>query len=68
MSAALEHRPVIPAGRAAAPAEIAQAVVALAAAESGYTTGASLLVDGGLLLASGPEALEQAVGLPPADK
>lgn len=67
MTAALKHRPVIPVGRAAAPAEIAQAVVVLASPEAGYTTGASLLVDGGLLLASGPESLEQAVGLPPAD-
>jgi NAD(P)-dependent dehydrogenase (short-subunit alcohol dehydrogenase family) len=58
-------RPVIPLERAADPDEIAAAIVFLAAAESGYVTGASILVDGGLLLSSGPSSLQRATGLPP---
>lgn len=58
-------RPVIPSGRAAAPEEIAEAIAYLASPEAAYTTGASLLVDGGLLLASGPQSLQQQTGLPP---
>jgi len=57
-------RPVIPLGRAADAGEVAQAIAFLAEA-GGYVTGTSLLVDGGLALASGPEALEAATGLPP---
>jgi NAD(P)-dependent dehydrogenase (short-subunit alcohol dehydrogenase family) len=59
------ERPVIPAGRAAAAEEIARAIAFLAGDEASYATGASLLVDGGLKLASGPQALQRATGLPP---
>jgi NAD(P)-dependent dehydrogenase (short-subunit alcohol dehydrogenase family) len=59
------ERPVIPVGRAAEPDEVAGAIAYLVSAEASYATGASLLVDGGLLLHSGPQALQQATGLPP---
>jgi hypothetical protein len=59
-------RPVIPLARAATSSEIAEAIAFLTRAESGYTTGASLLVDGGLILRSGPESLQDATGLPPS--
>lgn len=62
LGAVMPRQPVIPAGRAGDPAEVAQAIVALAASTASYTTGASLVVDGGLLLASGPESFEHAVG------
>jgi NAD(P)-dependent dehydrogenase (short-subunit alcohol dehydrogenase family) len=58
-------RPVIPAARAASPDEIADAVVHLAGPNASYTIGASLLVDGGLLLVSGPESLQRSTGMPP---
>jgi NAD(P)-dependent dehydrogenase (short-subunit alcohol dehydrogenase family) len=57
-------RPTIPMGRAADPSEIAAAIAFLASGEASYVNGASLLVDGGLLLASGPESMQQAAGLP----
>jgi NAD(P)-dependent dehydrogenase (short-subunit alcohol dehydrogenase family) len=57
-------RPTIPMGRAADPAEIADAIAFLASSEASYVNGASLLVDGGLLLASGPESMQAATGLP----
>ena len=57
-------RPTIPMARAADPAEIAQAIAFLASGEASYVNGASLLVDGGLLLASGPESMQAASGLP----
>jgi NAD(P)-dependent dehydrogenase (short-subunit alcohol dehydrogenase family) len=57
-------RPVIPLGRAAAPEEVARAIVFLATGAGSYVTGSSLLVDGGLALASGPEELQAATGLP----
>lgn len=57
-------RPVIPLRRAAEADEIADAIAFLATSGA-YVTGASLLVDGGLRLASGPEHLQQATGLPP---
>jgi NAD(P)-dependent dehydrogenase (short-subunit alcohol dehydrogenase family) len=57
-------RPTIPMGRAADPAEIAAAIAFLASGEASYVNGASLLVDGGLLLASGPESMQRAAGLP----
>ena len=58
-------RPVIPAARAASPDEIADAIAYLAGPNASYTTGASLLVDGGLLLVSGPESLQRGTGLQP---
>lgn len=64
-AAALEDRPVIPMARAAAPEEIARAIVFLATSDGSYATGATLLVDGGLALASGPEEMQRATGLPP---
>lgn len=57
-------RPTIPMRRAADPAEIANAIAFLASSEASYVNGASLLVDGGLLLASGPESMQAATGLP----
>ena len=57
-------QPVIPLGRAGDAAEVAEAIAFLIAGGS-YVTGASLLVDGGLKLSSGPERLQQATGLPP---
>ena len=45
-----EERPGIPAGRPGHAREIAAAIVYLASPEASYTTGASLVVDGGLLL------------------
>jgi NAD(P)-dependent dehydrogenase (short-subunit alcohol dehydrogenase family) len=59
------ERPVIPMARAADAAEIARAVAFLAGGEASYATGASLLVDGGLMLASGPQQLQRATGFPP---
>jgi NAD(P)-dependent dehydrogenase (short-subunit alcohol dehydrogenase family) len=52
------RRSAIPAGRPAAPREIAAAVAYFLSADAAYTTGASLLVDGGLALMSGPRTLE----------
>jgi NAD(P)-dependent dehydrogenase (short-subunit alcohol dehydrogenase family) len=63
--AAQERRPVIPLRRAASSEEIAFAIAFLADERSSYTTGATLLVDGGLLLVSGPTQLEEATGRPP---
>jgi NAD(P)-dependent dehydrogenase (short-subunit alcohol dehydrogenase family) len=42
--------PQIPLGRPGGPAEVAAVVAHLATPEAAYTTGASLVVDGGLLL------------------
>jgi NAD(P)-dependent dehydrogenase (short-subunit alcohol dehydrogenase family) len=56
------ERPVIPMARAAEAEEIARAIAFLAGGEASYATGASLLVDGGLMLASGPEELRRATG------
>jgi NAD(P)-dependent dehydrogenase (short-subunit alcohol dehydrogenase family) len=51
-------RSAIPIGRPAAPHEIAAAVAYFLSDDAAYTTGASLLVDGGLALNSGPLSLE----------
>jgi NAD(P)-dependent dehydrogenase (short-subunit alcohol dehydrogenase family) len=59
------ERPVVPLGRAAAAEEIARAIAFLAGGDASYATGASLLVDGGLILASGPQELQRATGFPP---
>jgi NAD(P)-dependent dehydrogenase (short-subunit alcohol dehydrogenase family) len=61
-------RPVTPLGRAASAAEVAGSIVHLATADASYVTGASLLVDGGLQLQGGPEALQDATGLPPEQR
>jgi len=58
--------PQIPVGRSADPSEIAAVVAFLASSGASYATGATLLVDGGLLLVSGPAVLQQATGLPPS--
>lgn len=60
---ASRERPVIPVGRAAEPGEIAAVITFLASPAASYVTGTCLAVDGGLLLASGPEQLQQATGL-----
>jgi len=57
-------REEIPLQRPATPQEIAGAVAYLASPEASYATGASLLVDGGLLLVSGPTVLERSIELP----
>jgi NAD(P)-dependent dehydrogenase (short-subunit alcohol dehydrogenase family) len=56
------RRSAIPAGRPAAPREIAAAVAYFLSCDAAYTTGASLLVDGGLALNSGPQSLESSPG------
>lgn len=57
-------RESIPMRRPAAPEEIANAIAFLASPGASYATGASLLVDGGLLLVTGPTVLEHSVELP----
>jgi NAD(P)-dependent dehydrogenase (short-subunit alcohol dehydrogenase family) len=52
--------PQIPVGRPGDPAEVAALIVALASPAASYVTGASLIVDGGLLLTAAV-ALQQAV-------
>lgn len=61
------ERPVIPSARAANPEEIAAVIAFLVAPDASYVTGSSVLVDGGLLLASGPQSLQDATGLPPSN-
>jgi hypothetical protein len=60
------ERPGIPAGRIAAPDEIAAAVSYLASPGAGYTTGASLVVDGGLMLMAAIPLQEAVEGPAPA--
>jgi NAD(P)-dependent dehydrogenase (short-subunit alcohol dehydrogenase family) len=55
-------RPTIPIGRPATSDEIAGVIGFLASEASSYVTGTSVLVDGGLLLMSGPELLRRDVG------
>lgn len=57
-------REAIPLRRPATPEEIAAAVAFLVAEDGSYATGSSLLVDGGLLLVSGPTVLERSIELP----
>jgi NAD(P)-dependent dehydrogenase (short-subunit alcohol dehydrogenase family) len=45
-----EQRPGVPAGRPGDAREVAQLIAYLASPEAGYTTGASYLIDGGMLL------------------
>lgn len=49
------ERPAIPMGRAGQPAEIANAVAWLLSPEASYMTGATLYVDGGLMLTAAEE-------------
>lgn len=58
VDAYLTTRSAIPIARPASPGEVAAAVAYFMADDAAYTTGASLLVDGGLALRSGPEILE----------
>jgi NAD(P)-dependent dehydrogenase (short-subunit alcohol dehydrogenase family) len=44
------ERPAIPAGRPGDAREVAAAIAHLASPEASYTTGASFVVDGGMLL------------------
>lgn len=66
VDAATTHWPQIPIKRSAEPAEVAAVIAFLASEEASYTTGGSYLVDGGLLLVSGPGVLQDATGLPPS--
>lgn len=62
--AAFVERPAIPIGRAGQPAEIANAVAWLLSTEASYMTGATLYIDGGLMLTA---AEENARAAPNAD-
>ena len=48
-------RPAIPCGRAGMPSEIANAVAWLLSSEATYTVGATLYIDGGLMLTAAEE-------------
>jgi NAD(P)-dependent dehydrogenase (short-subunit alcohol dehydrogenase family) len=66
VDAAAIERPVTPLKRPGYSQEIAEAIAFLASNSSTYITGEVLLVDGGLALFGGPQALQTAVGAPPA--
>jgi NAD(P)-dependent dehydrogenase (short-subunit alcohol dehydrogenase family) len=54
--------PIIPLGRAANAREIAGAIAYLVSADAAYITGATVIVDGGLGLVSGPTTLAARIG------
>lgn len=53
------HLPAIPLTRAAEPEEVARVIGFLASDEASYVTGASVVVDGGMLLVNGAQVLEE---------
>jgi NAD(P)-dependent dehydrogenase (short-subunit alcohol dehydrogenase family) len=66
VEAAETHWPQIPVSRSADPAEIAAVICFLVSDDAGYATGGTYVVDGGLLLVSGPGMLQDATGFPPS--
>ena len=58
------RRPVIPLARPGYSAEVAAAIAFLVSDSANYIAGEVLLVDGGLALHGGPQALQTAVGKP----
>lgn len=64
VDAASVRRPVIPQARPGYSEEVASAICFLISQASNYVTGEVLLVDGGLALHGGPQALQVAVGKP----
>jgi NAD(P)-dependent dehydrogenase (short-subunit alcohol dehydrogenase family) len=67
VDAASVRRPVIPQARPGYSEEVASAICFLISQASNYITGEVLLVDGGLALHGGPQALQVAVGKPRGD-
>jgi NAD(P)-dependent dehydrogenase (short-subunit alcohol dehydrogenase family) len=64
VDAASVRRPVIPQARPGYSEEVASTICFLISEASNYITGEVLLVDGGLALHGGPQALQVAVGRP----